>query len=415
MSAQIGKILICLSLIILVAYWTTEKTLQASYQKAARTVCETVQENYYRQNEPIVQAWVGQCLELSKHLPHFYDKAKFIRYMNARLELLQVSHLTIYQPEENTQLWSNEGVDTGIRARQIDDALVVYKVVPGSAADLQGLQLGDRILSVDERPILVSNDVQSLSGNYLIERNQQKFKFVIEASNISENLGPQLYPLSKDIAVVELGSFLPQYFEKETWQQFASELSKFPQLIVDLRGNSGGSFPAMLRAASTLKCGASLLGTLVQGSPEKEIQEEDLEDKLTAESQLEQLFEARKLNLRTSFDYGCYHGRVIALIDSGTSSTAEIFAEALMRRPHTRVWGTVSAGQVVMAQWFPISILGGEDYSMSVPIAGYITATGQELESQGLEPQKHLVYELRRALDGHDSWLDEATLGIKGL
>lgn len=96
------------------------------------------------------------------------------------------------------------------------------------------------------------------------------------------------------------------------------------------------------------------------------------------------------------------------LIDGDTSSVAEIFTHAFYMRPRSRVWGQQSAGQVVMAQWFPIPALGGDDYSLSVPIAGYRSIDGLELENQGLTPQRFLNYDLGRAKVGRDSWLEDA-------
>ncbi len=104
---------------------------------------------------------------------------------------------------------------------------------------------------------------------------------------------------------------------------------------------------------------------------------------------------------------GCYRGPVRVLVDAGTSSVAEIFAEALGARLKTGLYGQPTAGQVVMARWFPLPALGNESFVISIPIAGYKTASGAELEESGVHPTTYLYYDLRRSLEGRDSWLEQ--------
>ena len=63
---------------------------------------------------------------------------------------------------------------------------------------------------------------------------------------------------------------------------------------------------------------------------------------------------------------------------------------------------------MVMARWFPLAALGRGDYSISIPIAGYKNARGNEIEAAGVVPEKVLSYNLKAALKGEDSWLKSA-------
>jgi C-terminal processing protease CtpA/Prc len=78
-------------------------------------------------------------------------------------------------------------------------------------------------------------------------------------------------------------------------------------------------------------------------------------------------------------------------------------------RPNTKVWGVPTAGEVVVARWFDLSPLGFSGYSLSVPIAGFTTATGIELEAEGITPSKLLFYDLSQARRGEDSWITNST------
>src|SRR5690606_14906292 len=93
-------------------------------------------------------------------------------------------------------------------------------------------------------------------------------------------------------AHLRLSSFLPQYFEREKWLDIVSSLAPYERLIIDLRGNSGGSFPAMLRVLSTFFCTSEEIGSLTRSSVAIEHEEEEaavLADTLISDLQLRQL------------------------------------------------------------------------------------------------------------------------------
>jgi C-terminal processing protease CtpA/Prc len=111
--------------------------------------------------------------------------------------------------------------------------------------------------------------------------------------------------------------------------------------------------------------------------------------------------------LKTFDGYGCYKGRTLVLVDQNTSSVSEIFAHAM-----PKVWGLLTAGQVVMARWFSIGSLGGGDFAMSIPIAGFRAPNGDEIEKDGVRPSHLLSYDLKKALSGEDNWLSEAVVSF---
>ncbi len=180
----------------------------------------------------------------------------------------------------------------------------------------------------------------------------------------------------------------------------------FQELIVDLRGNIGGSFPAMLRLLSAFSCRSELVGhLLISSSHQTPVVE--LKDDLDTESQLLQIADAQKISLRTHPGHACYRNKLWVMVDHQTSSVSEIFADHIQESQRGAVVGEVTAGQVVMAKWFGLDSFEGEAYSLSVPIANYQNFKLQELEELGVRPQKNLFYNLPEALLGADSWVDE--------
>jgi C-terminal processing protease CtpA/Prc len=392
----------------LIAMGAARGVLAHAYQKSSLAVCDLIDQNYYRRSESEVQTWLRACRQSAQVDSFLSAKSANIARINRRLNALDVSHLALYSPSENRVLWENQGTETGIRARMITGDLVVTKVLPASPAALAGIKPGDLLVSLNEQKFTTAAQAQTEAGTLRYRRLGRLETVNIVASEMSEDLSPSLTKANSATGILTIPSFLSQYFDGKAWHSLTEHLNEYPALVIDLRGNVGGSFPAMLRAISPFRCLHPGIGTIYHDTPELNLQRADLLDELDSKSQLEQLHALSEIRLRAFPGYPCFSGQVTVLIDPDTSSVAEIFAQAFVPRAHSRIWGQPSAGQVVMAQWFPIWDLGGDDYSLSIPIAGYRTEDGLELESQGVIPSKTLFYDLNLALHARDSWIEAA-------
>jgi carboxyl-terminal processing protease len=273
---------------------------------------------------------------------------------------------------------------------------------------------GDVVLSIDGEEPSFPGDVEAAGGLYRLSRQGKIFEMKLVPEGLTENLEPKLRAMDAGggVGLLELPSFLPQYFDERAWRALASRLTSYTALVVDLRGNAGGSFPAMLRALSPFLCEQKQIGVVYQAPAGRKLREAALRDQLDTNSQLEQLEEADSLRLMTFDGYGCFRGPVVALIDGETASVAEIFAQALFARPRSRVWGQFSSGRVVMAEWFNVHGFGEPPSMLSVPIAGYVASDGVEIEGRGIEPERTLYYELQDALLGRDNWVESARTAV---
>ena len=391
-----------------IALGAARTSLMLSYERAAVEVCDLVGEHYYRRNEPEVREAIGKCRSAAESQVFLSSKAANIERINDRLAEIKTSHLSLYNPEQNRQIWENQGLDTGIRSRFVDDLLVVTKVVPESPAEKAGLKKGDALIAVNGEALSGPYAAQTASGTLTVERKGEGMAIDVKPVDLSEDLSPTLHALGDGVLLVTMPSFLSQYWEAERWREMTKIFANYKRIVVDLRDNAGGSFPAMLRALSPFRCEAPFVGSLYQPMKEGLVEVANMKDTLEARSQLEQLTTSARLKLRAFDSYGCYDGPVTVLIDSGTSSTAEIFAQSFYSRKGSRVWGHPSAGQVVMAQWFPVGAFGNENFALSIPIAGYETADGLDLENVGLRPQRVLQYDLDTELAGRDTWIEAA-------
>ena len=378
-------------------------------RSAAREVCDLLREHYFRAEDATFKVFLERCQSEADSEPLTFSREKEMARLNRRLSLVRTSHLSVYSPNQNRQLWANEGLDTGIRARRIEGELVIVRLLPSSPAELAGLKIGDAVIGINGEASDVE-EVQSKSGRFRIARGAKILDLAVEAGELTDDLSPTVLPLNHDVGLLTIASFLPNYFDDEAWRKKISQLSHYKSLVLDVRGNAGGSFPAMIRALSPFLCSSDqAIGRLWTSAQSRvDLPTGELTNDLNARTQIEILEHSSGVQLHPFAGYDCLRQPVIVLIDSGTSSVAEIFAEAFTHRFASEVWGEPSAGQVVMARWFPIRGFGGGDFAISIPIAGYRTARDQELEHVGLDPKKLLFYNLELALQGRDSWLIEA-------
>lgn len=375
------------------------------YREVFRSICDLTEEHFYKSDERLNQ-WVRDCRFRAANLPLNSTVDQLLESVQAQMSEMNISHFFIYNPVEDRKLWKGEAVDTGIRARYIEDLLVVYKVYPGSAAEAAKIKVGDEILELPGSDQVTPYGAQHRSGLFVIQRGTQTLKIEIEPRSLVIDSKPNLKDLGSGYALLEISSFRSEFFEPEEWKKLTAKLAAYRHVIVDIRENSGGNFVAMLRALSTFRCGQHLIGEILQ--PRKSLANKERLDDITSDQyQIAELDKHRRIGLGTFSNYGCYKGQVTVLVSAETSSVAEIFAQALMNQPRSRVWGQPTAGDVVLAVWYDLPKLG-PGYSVSVPEAVYLTTQGKELEGHGVYPERQLFYDLHLALKGQDSWIVEA-------
>lgn len=379
------------------------------HQDVFRSVCELARDNYYQRDSDFVN-WVSRCFANADATGFLSTTPELLQRIQDQLDEMRVSHFRIYDPNEDKRLWKGESLDTGIRSRYVEDHLLVSRVLPGTTAEAEGIRAGDEILAMEGTEQVTPWGAQHRAGRFVILRQGQRLEFLLNPSSVVVESKPSLKKLGAGAAVLEISSFRAEFFPHGFWRQFARQLadpkSGINHIIVDLRENSGGNFVAMLRALSPFMCGTKSIGKIVQ--PRRLGQDKDaFADELEDEKQLEELDQYHSLGLRTFADYGCFTGQVTVLVGSQTASVAEIFAEAMMHRPNSRVWGQPTAGDVLLAVWYELPRLG-PGYSLSIPQAVYLTRDRKTLENTGVMPQKELYYDLEVSRRGQDSWIVES-------
>jgi carboxyl-terminal processing protease len=397
------QLLFLVSLLLAFGYnFSQSRSQRPIIQKTYDRICDLVEANFFRQDESL-EIWLSSCRQNAVRLREDVKLKEFITHINLFLSELDISHLALWEPAENRQKWESEFKETGIRVRYIEDRYIIVKVIPKSPAEAAGLQVGDIIVSINNEVVLSAWDPRARDGDYEMLRGEETFQVSLKTVAMEIEESPTVNAISSHTALLTIPTFTDHYFEKGAWTKIIEEAQLYRHLVVDLRDNTGGNFPACLRALSPFLCTKSPVGTLVQRAKRDHGSFEIPDDETDILSLMDQY---KTLELSSFDDYPCINSRVTLLINSKSASVTEIFAKAFEGRKGSRIWGEKSAGSVVAAVWYELPL--GSEYNLSLPQAVYETPTGETLEGVGVTPSRELRYSLQEAIEGVDTWVREA-------
>ncbi len=382
-------------------------TRRSQLQDVFQFTCRMVAAKFYEQT-PKLDQWAESCEQEAKNVSLFWGREKLIRMIQRKLDQLEVSHLMIYDPQEEKYLWKGQSVDTGIRMRMIDGQLVVSEVLLNSAAAKVDVKPGDILRLIEGKPVLGPATARTGKGLFTFDRQGKEYQAFIEPTELQVDSSPQVVDAGNGVGLLRVSSFRSEYFETQIWKAKVAELGKFKKIVVDLRDNSGGNFVAMLRGLSPFFCQPQQIGQL-QVTRRKAENLPAIDDNTDDFYLIQAVERYREIGLKTFEGYGCLKQPVVVLTDSGTASVSEVFANAMKSRPGSSVLGATTRGDVVLAIWYDIPFFA-KGYSLSIPEAQVLDAKGESLEGRGVWPEQDLFYVMEEAARGEDSWLLRAYL-----
>jgi carboxyl-terminal processing protease len=367
-------------------------------------ICYFVGDHIYLPDKEITP-WLQSCVKRSHLVTKQTSVQTILTDLNEQFSSLNTSHLVLYSSQESQKIWQGESAETGIESLYVEGELVIFRVHKDSPAESAGLRMGDVIYQINGEAGNPS-DAENKSGDYLIIRDKKIKEYKIQAKDIKRDEDPELVPVSAKTVLYKIPSFRGEFFEKEKWQSQIQELKKYQKIIIDLRGNHGGNFVAGLRFLSAFMCSPQDIGYLWKPKS-KSKKELVLPDDLDDEKQIEVLDQAFLVKLWTFEDYECLASSIAVLVDSNTASTAEMTAQALKDYVGAKIFGSASAGQLLVGVWYPVAELG-PGVKISVPEAVYQTRRGHKIEGPGVQVDKVLYYHLSEMQNGEDSWIKSA-------
>ena len=288
-------------------------------------------------------------------------------------------------------------VEYGWRMRAVGADCYVGAIKPGSDAEAKGLQVGDKVLSIDGRPLdrtkvwlanYLYNTLRPQSSMALVvEKPDKTQQRIIIKAKVDEGSPIVTY---RDELEMELDAEENDHLTRHRFQELSEDVLvwKMPQfdlgegslgrtfdrfrkrkaLILDLRGNDGG----FVRSLELLA--GYFLGPKVKIADRRGRKELD---PMVVRSQKENVFK----------------GRLIVLVDGESKSAAEVFARLVQLEKRGTVIGDRSAGFVMQSEWHPlkVGIKEGLAFGISATDADVIMSDGKSLEHVGVTPDELLL------------------------
>lgn len=309
----------------------------------------------------------------------------------------------------------------GWRMRVVGDTARVLAVKPGSDAEAKGLKAGDAVLSVDGHALNRQN-ADTFRYRYFVVRPVPGMRLVVQSSGGQPRQVDVLTQIDRGQRVVDLTQgediwdilrrlenqsdehrcaesadgqvFLwniPSFVSEERQiKRIAGKMLKCESVVLDLRGNTGGY-------VDSVACLLSFFfdHDVTVGQPKGR-------DKpwkpIIAKSQGSKAFA----------------GKLVVIVDSDSSSGAELFARVIQLEKRGVVVGDRTSGAVMQARYYSKE-MGGENvvmYGISISEAEIIMGDGRSLEKAGVTPDKIAVPSGEDMAAGRDPVLSLALLQV---
>ncbi len=255
-----------------------------------------------------------------------------------------------------------EGI--GISFSTLSDTILIISTIPNGPSEKAGILAGDKIIYVNDSLIAGRGISDESIMSMLKGPRGTKVKVRIQRKNqdslLSFNITRDKIPLvSLDVAYMinpNTGFIRITNFALSTYDEFMKALSELKgkgmtQLIIDLRGNTGGIMEAAIEIAEQfLRKGQLIVYTKGRNQPRNE-------------------FRARGNGAFES-------GNLVILIDETSASASEILAGALQDNDRGTIIGRRSFGKGLVQE--PVSFSDGS--GMRLTVARYYTPSGRSIQ-----------------------------------
>ena len=313
--------------------------------------------------------------------------------INGLLEALDDPYTSYF--ESYDLAWSAfEGSFEGIGAviTMEDGELTVVSPIAGTPAAEAGIRAGDKILEIDGQPtsgmslaeaVLKIRGPEGTAVTLLILHQGETTPVEIEI--VRERIKLQsvyLEMLPDNIAHIRI-----TYFSERTHEELVTALNDtlIEGIILDLRGNPGGSLQAVVDVA-----GEFLDGGIV-------LYEADDEGNITKE------WPASPEGLATDLP-------LAVLVDVGSASGSEVLAGALQDRERAKLIGTTTYGKGSVCTLQVLS----DGSALYITTARWLTPNGYLIEGKGLTPDIEVAMTEEDIESGRDPQLEGAIEYIEG-
>jgi carboxyl-terminal processing protease len=272
--------------------------------------------------------------------------------------------------EELEESTSGEFGGLGIEVGMENGFVKVISPIDDTPAQKAGVQAGDLIIKLDEKP------VKGMNLEEAVQLMRGKPGSVLTLTIMREgDSAPKEIKVKRDIIKVTsiksrmiddgYGYVRITQFQAETGTQFQNALNKLKQehggdlegLIIDLRNNPGGVLQAAVATADALLDEGLIVYT------EGRIQSSRLR------------FSAKAGDLMEGTP-------IVVLINGGSASASEILAGALQDQKRAVIMGTQSFGKGSVQTVIPLD----DTHAIKMTTARYYTPNGRSIQATGIKP-----------------------------
>jgi carboxyl-terminal processing protease len=252
----------------------------------------------------------------------------------------------------------------GISFNLITDTILVISTIPGGPSEKAGLLAGDKIIFVndslvagnkttDEKAMSMLKGPRGTLVKLKILRRGAKdlLSFEIRRDKIPIYSVDVAYMVNAETGYLKINNFAMTTFDEFMKGMAKLEASGMKNLILDLRGNSGGVMESANRIANQfLKKGELIVYTEGRKQPRSDVY-------ANGEGKYKEV-------------------GLVLLIDEGSASASEILAGAIQDNDRGTVMGRRSFGKGLVQE--PVSFSDGS--GMRLTIARYYTPTGRSIQ-----------------------------------
>jgi carboxyl-terminal processing protease len=364
-----------------------------------KVVANDVRKNYYDPKFHGVD-WDARVALAKQEIDKAPSMNMAISSIAAAMDSLNDSHTNFFPPQRAHKY------DYGWRYEMIGDRCFVTDIRPQSDADKKGVKPGDEVLTING---FLADRKKLWKMDYVFEvlRPQSSLKLLLQLPADGSSREVELmanttlrkrptdlsYSWRRDreeqahemrARYIEVGDQLmilkiPFFgFSNAEIAGMMGKARKHAALILDLRGNPGGS-------VDTLKY---LVGALFN----KEVK---IGDRVTRKETVPFLAKAQ---------HNLFSGKLIVLVDSESSSASELLARVVQIEKRGVVLGDRSAGSVMESKFYQ-NRLGSSDvnfYGESISDADLIMTDGKSLEHIGITPDEIILPTAKDLASGRD-------------